>query len=296
MARVDCWVELEEPCGGKGVTARMRWLQEAWRRTASGWEILTEEDGKRWEILAGCAANFSAHWRARKIMFFKLFPPKNLWSGLDVGENYLLSDISIKKFKLKVVQTVCGAGFHWKVQILIFFTSDTKILATVLWISVGSPLTFFLLELLKTFQVFLVNKIFRIWTVVPLLYQEEPFLESIVTLLLAAWAWLSPGAFAHHRSWWGSLLSCCFSRHGHLLLVLQLLCPSEVKWLIPGFCTLSQAWNWQLHCYVSGKVKCNIRLWELEMYQSIGEEINAIAKFWALGGKTHHPRSGLRGC
>lgn len=70
----------------------------------------------------------------------------------------------------------------------------------MLWISVGSPLTFFLLELLKTFQVFLVSKIFRIWTVVPVLYQDEPFLESIMTLLLASWAWLSPGAFAYHRS------------------------------------------------------------------------------------------------
>jgi len=46
-------------------------------------------------------------------------------------------------------------------QILIF-TSDTKILITVLWISVGSPLAFFLLELLKTFQVFLVSKIFQV--------------------------------------------------------------------------------------------------------------------------------------
>ena len=70
-----------------------------------------------------------------------------------------MSDISIKMFKLKVVETVCGADFHWKVQTVIF-TSDTKILIRVLWISVGRPLTFFLLELLKTFQVFLVSKIF----------------------------------------------------------------------------------------------------------------------------------------
>lgn len=35
-----------------------------------------------------------------------VFPHENLWSVLGVGENYLVSDISIKMFKLKVVQTV----------------------------------------------------------------------------------------------------------------------------------------------------------------------------------------------
>lgn len=40
-------------------------------------------------------------------MFIKLvFAPENLESGLDVGEDYLVSDISIKMFKLELVQTV----------------------------------------------------------------------------------------------------------------------------------------------------------------------------------------------
>lgn len=60
MGDVGHWVQLEEPRGGEGVAARMGRLQETWRRTASGWEILADEDSEQWEILAGCAANFSA--------------------------------------------------------------------------------------------------------------------------------------------------------------------------------------------------------------------------------------------
>lgn len=47
------------------------------------------------------------------------------------------------------METVCGADFHCTVQILIF-SSDRRILMTVMWILVGSLLTC-LLELLKTF-------------------------------------------------------------------------------------------------------------------------------------------------
>lgn len=91
-------------------------------------------------------------------------------------------------------------------------------------------------------------------------------------------------AFVCHRSWWSALPSSCFPTHGHFLF-LQLPCPLEVKQLIPGFCTLCQTWNWQLHCHVSEKLKHSACLWELEMYQSTGEKINANDRFWALDEK-----------
>lgn len=44
-------------------------------------------------------------------MFVKLgFAPENVGSGLDVGEDYLVSDI--KMFRLELVQTVCAADCH----------------------------------------------------------------------------------------------------------------------------------------------------------------------------------------
>lgn len=183
------------------------------------------------------------------------------------------------------METVCGADFHWKVQILIF-TSDTKILTTVIWISVGSPLTC-LLELLKTFQVFVVSKFFySSCCSCALIRRGFPWVHHSHCSCLP-----EPSFHCELLSTTGAggaLLSSRFLGMVTFSWFLQL-CPLEVKQSNAGFCTLSRAWNWPLHWHVSGKAKPNICPQELEKCESIGQEINAIEKFWAMDVETHHP-------
>lgn len=164
----------------------------------------------------------------------------------------------------------------------------TELLKLLLQASLGRLLTFFLLELLKSSSLS-VRKIFLFWTIVQMPYQEEAFIESIVTFWSASWARLLTAAFVCHRSWWSALLSSCFPRHSHLLF-LWLPCPSEVNQLIAGSCTPSQAWNWQLHCHVSEKLQHNVCLWALENVPEHWREDKCHWQILGLGWEiTHHP-------